>query len=185
MSLLNISAWEEERSAGVRASVGGEGVRRSGGGGAPHQSSYPLPQDPGVVTPIFFGYDVQRIPQPPEQQRLQFQPQQQPQPQPQHHRQRLPASMGFSAGPMRHIMRDDDGADDLMEMMNGGGSFYQSFQAKTKLDGMDRGLYNNYDGTHDVPHPQERRAAMYMTDQHGNESIVGAPVNSAYRLQKS
>ncbi len=64
-------------------------------------------------------------------------------------------------------------------------SYYQAFQTGATLEGIDSGLFGNYDITVDTQ-PQPVRA-MYMTDQFGNEVIVPQEqsTNQSYRLHKS
>lgn len=155
---------------------------------AMQQHQVPAAADPSVVSPVFFGYEVQH----PGQARRQHAPpgyhQAAP---PAHHqaarahhqaphapafaRRPLPASMGFSAPPMKQERQHQN------PMV----SYYQAFQTGATLEDIDSGLFGNYDITVDTQ-PQPMRA-MYMTDQFGNEVIVPQEqsTNQSYRLHKS
>lgn len=138
----------------------------------------PQGQDASRVSPIFFGYDVQ----PPHHQ-PHHQPQHQPMPQQQPSQQRrLPASMGFSAGPMQHVMRESGQREDVRLMQNM--SYYQMQQRDASLDGIDNSLFNNFDAQIEEPRPQDQ-IQMYMTDQYGHESMVATTPSSMYRLLRS
>lgn len=146
------------------------------------RAAAPPTQDPGVVSPVFFGYEVHAPATPHAAQHThptRFQQQQQHghlghQP----HRRAMPASMGFSAPPMRHDTHD------MQPPRNMSMSYYQAFQNEARLDSIDAGLFSNYDMHADA---QSGARAMYMTDGHGNESIVEQEysTNPAYRLYKS
>lgn len=154
--------------------------------------------DASVVSPVFFGYDVQQPPshsphqhhqplpahlQHQQQRFLHAQPPQHQHNQaPQGHQQhphttrQLPAAMGFSAPAM---------TQERQLQQNPAISYYQAYQSGATLDGIDSGLFSNYDISIEQ-HPRQARA-MYMTDHHGVERIVQEPAstNDAYRLYKS